>query len=200
MLLARQPLPALNPEYLLVAYAAGSVVSSVPLAFPRALLGVGSDNGVRTHLRQPLSEALTSVFIAADPSVDRVAVLATDGAALLELAAADLPAPSHEKARDPLPLSPYGRARQRLRAGELQASYEHIHFLDSAESAFLPQDALAGGRVVDPSEEMNDVISDGLAAVAPAPLGSVQTLAVVEWLAGSRSPAPRAQLVGTAER
>lgn len=190
--LTRQPLPALNAEYLAVAYAGDSVVAAVPVAFPQTALGFGRVDGVPTHTRLPIAEPLSTVFVPADPSVDRITIVAPPATSVLELKQGDLPAASTDKALPPL--GSFGQARQPLSRDELLAKYDGVAILEPADEKLLPKDVVGGGSIVATTEQMNDTISDGLSALGPNMLGTVQTLAVMKWPEGS----PLSELSGYA--
>jgi hypothetical protein len=186
--LEQLPLPALSAEYLVVAYAGDVVVSAVPLVFPDTVVSMGrdADSGAPVHGTTILTESVTSVFIEADASLDRIAVTTPSGDEPLEIAADDLPAePSERKRAARATPSSLGTSRQPITTEQLAFRYAHIRFLTAGDDALLPTKLLDGSSIVATTDAMNDVLADGLAKLAPAMLSSVQTIAVVRWPAGS---------------
>jgi hypothetical protein len=174
-------MPVLAPDYLVVGYSADSaVVSAAPLAFLGTGLTLTRTNGVVSHEVLPLSESLATVFLDSAGEIDHIGVISPTGDTLLALAAGDLPAPAIKKRRGPSPSAPLGRAQQRISTEQLAFRYAHIRFLAGGDEKLLGGDALLHGALRTPTEEENDVIADGIASLAPAQLGTVQTIALVE--------------------
>ncbi|HSU41255.1 MAG TPA: hypothetical protein VLJ38_16880 [Polyangiaceae bacterium] len=183
---AQYPLPSLSAEYLAVGYAGNTVVSAVPLAFPETAIRVGFSAGVPVHQTLELTDSTATVFVKADASLDRIAVVASSGQLALELRAADLPertAQSHWGVQ--AAEAPTGRSQEPISREQLAFRYAHIRFLTAGDDKVLPAALLSGGFVISPTSTMNDTIADGIAKLAPALLSSVQMLAVVRFPQGS---------------
>ncbi len=183
---SHRPMPVLSPDYLVVGYGADSaVVSAAPLAFPRTGLTLRRANGIVSHEILQLNESIATVFLDSANEIDHIGVISPTGDTLLALQAGDLPPPATEKGRGPARSDLLGRAQQRISTEQLAFRYAHIRFLTAGDEKLLGADALLQGVLRTPAEEENDVIADGLAALAPAQLGTVQTIALVEWPVGS---------------
>lgn len=187
-----RPMPGLAGEYWAVASAGSTPTSVAPFVFPRD--GHDSsvaDDGSILHTDFSLTATATSVFIEAT-GVDNIAITAADGTTILELPNTSLP---------PLGAAErvYGgdnvaTASEGLSVPTLHARYPHIKFLTAGEEAKLPVDPetgqpnkqfLGSGKLVAPSDAMNDVIAAGLAELTPAVLAAVEMVGVAQWPAGS---------------
>ena len=159
------PRPSLGGEYLVVSYAGSEVIQAVPLHFATTadLLGTAAD-GEAFEIEVPIDTAPETVFLHADPAVDRVEILDASGAIADSLDAGDLPSMS-------------------MRVSDLLgAKYDHIAFLESGEESQLPSVLLGEyvTNIVDPDPELAQQVLAGLSDIAPGTVAAVKQIAIVD--------------------
>jgi hypothetical protein len=172
-----RPLPSLSAEYLLVCFHGDTLVSAVPVRFATSAHDLDF-NQVGGHDEFALADTRVSVSVEADAAIDRIELVDTKNQTQLRIAAADLPkAASGGGAGGGTPNA----------ADALRAHFPEIKFVRPSEIGLVAPDLVRGGKPVDISSEYAERLERALSALEPNLRSSIQTLAVVEFLASTNN-------------
>ena len=167
-----RPMPQLSPEYLLVAFHAGTAVAAVPVRFPVSAHELEFDPQGGGHHPFAVTDTRVSVSVEADAQIDSFQLVDAANEPLLELTSDDLPIRPTGGGAGGGPLEPID---------ELGARYPTIRFLRPSEEDVLAEKVLKGGMIAELTSSDVDVFENVLDALEPVVRGSIQTLAVVRF-------------------
>lgn len=172
-----RPVPHLAGELVAIAWDGDTLREAVPVGFPTTATFEGEDaNGEAFGDEVALDEATATVFLHADPRVDRVEVVDVAGNTLVTVEGDALP-----KAPDKAAQGATAEAELALVEDGIALEFPGISFLSPGEEDRLPKalrDAI--GEIVLLDLSMDEPLAEALRAIAPKARGAMSTIAVVK--------------------
>lgn len=167
--------PVLGPDYMLAAYASGTLLSAHGVRLPVEAITEGEDeDGREWRDTSAITSGRMTLFVPADVELDRLELLSDSGEVLDARDGDDIP-PAIEAGASPSP----------FRAAQLDAPFAHIEVLGPGDEVDLPPEIRERiSEITEASPEQLATLRAGLELSAPRPLAAVRTIAVVDYAPG----------------